>query len=295
MAAERDLELLDDYLANRLDDQSKSAFEQKLQKDHGLKSEHELQQQFINGIKKARISELKALMNNVPVPAAQPGNSMATKVALWTVVAGIIGVGIYLYLKPEQTVTPAEETQVEQPASTLPDTEPEPEPIQPHEKSQEASEEPSDKPSSEHTPAPSPKTPVKSKTPEGAAVKERKPTVFDPTEDATENKPAAQDEPANNTAAKEDNNAPSIAVEIDNDNKKYTFHYQFKQGKLFLYGPFEKNLYEIMEFFADGDNRTVFLFYKGQYYLLKEDNEKLKPLKAIDDQALLKKLKEYRN
>ena len=86
---------------------------------------------------------------------------------------------------------------------------------------------------------------------------------------------------------------PSIAVEVDSENKKYDFHYQFAQDKLVLYGPFEKNLYEIMEFISE-DKRTVFLYYQDRFYFLKDDTEKLKPLGAIQDPALIKKLKEYR-
>jgi hypothetical protein len=87
--------------------------------------------------------------------------------------------------------------------------------------------------------------------------------------------------------------APSIAVDVDRDNRKYSFNYQFKDGKLVLYGPFERNLYEILEFFSD-EKRTVFLYYKNNYYLLKEDNENVKELTVINDPALIKKLKEYR-
>ena len=49
-----------------------------------------------------------------------------------------------------------------------------------------------------------------------------------------------------------------------------------------------------MEFFAD-DKRTVFLFYKDHYYLLPEADQQIRPLSAITDAELLKKLKEYRN
>ena len=60
-----------------------------------------------------------------------------------------------------------------------------------------------------------------------------------------------------------------------------------------LYGPFEQNLYEIMEFIGE-EKRTVFLYYQDNFYLLKDDTEKLKPLGVIHDQALIRKLKEYR-
>src|SRR5690606_5642585 len=51
-----------------------------------------------------------------------------------------------------------------------------------------------------------------------------------------------------------------IAVEVVDTGKKNNFHYQFKEGKLFLLGSFEKNLYEMTEFFND-HSRTVFRYY----------------------------------
>jgi hypothetical protein len=61
-----------------------------------------------------------------------------------------------------------------------------------------------------------------------------------------------------------------------------------------LYGAFEKNLYEILEFFT-GENRTIFLYYKNSYYLLKPNGGKVSPLVPVNDPALLKKLREHRN
>jgi hypothetical protein len=294
MAAERDLELLDDYLANRLDGNTRSAFEQKLETDPGLKSELELQQQFINGIKKARVAELKAIMNNVPIPAAQTGGTaVAAKVAVWAVVAGIVGTSIYLFLnQPEETLPVTPETKIEQQEKEIPATPSDSSqevPTQPHEVSPVVSEEES---SSEQQPAESPKATRKNKKTKEEPAKNPKVDVYDPTKEEINNEPA---QPEANDGSIPAITHDDVAVEIDSDNKKYTFHYQFKSGKLFLYGPFEKNLYEILEFFSDDNKRTLFLFYKEEYYLLKDDNQRLKPLNAIQDPALVKKLKEYRN
>jgi hypothetical protein len=83
-----------------------------------------------------------------------------------------------------------------------------------------------------------------------------------------------------------------IAVETEASNAKYHFHYQFINSKLVLYGAFDKSLYEILE--INGEHRTVFLFYKGSYYLLNEKESHVTPLEAIKDAALLRRLKEYR-
>jgi hypothetical protein len=67
----------------------------------------------------------------------------------------------------------------------------------------------------------------------------------------------------------------------------------FKENKLLLFGMFEKNLYEILEFIGD-DNRTVVLYYKSTYYLLDINKSEPTLLAPIKNKALLRKLKEYR-
>lgn len=291
MASEQDLALLDDYLMNRLQGSEKSAFEARLSIDPDLKNEYELQQQLIHGIQKARMAELKSMLNNVPVPAAQGGSVAAGKLALWTVIAALVGTGIYLYFdtSTEQPVETATQNQTT-PPPTNKETQPlkeekkEEQTVKPHEDSPVVSAE---RASSEQKPANLPK-PIRKSKEEKNGTSSRAVEVFDPTAEQEENK--APETIEKNVAAPEHK---AISVEVDSENKKYTFNYQFRDGKLLLYGPFEKNLYEIMEFFND-DKRTLFLYYKDNYYLLKDDNEKLKPLNAIQDPTLIKKLKEYR-
>src|SRR5688572_20810393 len=110
MAVERDFELLDDYLANRLGQEERTTFEEKLKGDSELKNEYDLQQRFIEGIKKARVAELKSMMNSIPVPAAPSTvGAAAGKVAVWVVFIGIIGTGLYFYFNNDETATPAKE------------------------------------------------------------------------------------------------------------------------------------------------------------------------------------------
>jgi hypothetical protein len=118
----------------------------------------------------------------------------------------------------------------------------------------------------------------------------RKIEVYDPSKELEENNTDQVNEELNHS---QESITPSVVVEIDSDNKKYNFHYQFKDGKLLLYGPFEKDVYEIMEFF-NGEKRTLFLYYNEHYYLLKDNSTSLKPLNAIQDAELLNKLREYR-
>jgi len=113
--------------------------------------------------------------------------------------------------------------------------------------------------------------------------------VVDPTDELTqetsrEREKLSQPKPTVTTSR--------IAVEINSTNSKYSFHYQFNQGKLILYGIFDNGLYEILE--VNGDTHSVFLYYKDNYYLLNEKQSAITPLSPIKDLQLVKKLKEYR-
>jgi hypothetical protein len=291
MAAERDLELLDDYLGNRMDETSRAAFEQKINADQSLKSELEIQQQMIAGIKKARVTELKSMLNNIPVPAGQTtGVAVGTKVTLWIAVAGLIATGVYFYANQDskevvvpnsETITPESEEAPDQNDNT---TDENTSTKGTHEDSPVVSSQES---SSEQKPIAPPK-PGKKAVP---TEESRKIEVYDPSKELEENNTDQVNEELNHS---HESATPSIAVEIDSENRKYNFHYQFKDGKLFLYGPFEKDVYEIMEFFNQ-EKRTLFLYYSDKYYLLKDNSTSLKPLNAIQDAELLNKLKEYRN
>lgn len=279
--------MLDDYLANRLDEQQKSAFEQKLNSDSELRNEYQLQQELIAGIKKMRAVELKAMMNNIPVPSGTSAGTFGTKIALWSGVAVIIATGLYFYLSDEKTEQLPADTTVTQTEDPTPSVTPE----QVTEKDEEASESSQEAASAEQKPSGTPKT-IKKDSNETPVAAEPKIEVFDPSEEADQTVTSGSEAFAKNDVKVKD--APAIDVEIDSQNKKYNFHYQFKDGKLLLYGPFEKDLYEILEFFND-DKRTIFLFYNDQYYLLNEEATKLKPLNPITDKVLIKKLREYRN
>jgi hypothetical protein len=291
MATERDFELLDDYLTNRLNAQDRSSFEQKLEADPDLKTEYRLQQRLVDGIQKARIAELKGMLNNIPVaPAGTSGTSVIGKFAIGTFVAGAVITGVYFYFnEKKETQTPGEvhntvqapkdETPVqEQPADRVAQDET----VVKNEGKSEQRVEPKSEPN------------AKAKEDTEVVAEKRPLEVFDPSTEAEGDKPL---ENAGEAASKEAKpSVNSMPVEVDRTNKKYTFHYQFKGDRLVLYGPFEKNLYEIMEFFSEDDKRTAFLYYKEGYYQLKEDaTDKIRPLLPISDQTLIKKLKEYRS
>jgi hypothetical protein len=296
MASEKDLELLDQYVSNRLTGQERTAFENKLASDTSLKNEFQIQERVVAKIREARVKELKTMFNSIPASELETGGtSVITQVALWLALAGAIGLGVYFYLDSQGNDVRPDLSKQEQAENGAPQSA-DPQHEQPQREEGAAATQ-DDKPAAEEeitapsetkedqevAQAPELKT---DEQPKGPAPID----VFDPTEETKE--PGERRNPSGVSEATPLTKS-SIVVETDNSNKKYDFHYQFKEGKLFLYGTFEKNLYEIMEFFSD-NKRTVFLFYKDNYYLLNEDNDAVKPLSPINDPTLLKKLKDYR-
>jgi hypothetical protein len=287
MASERDFELLDDYIGNRLNGAEKKAFEDKLQGDTELQSEYKIQQNIVETLRKARVAELKAMLKNIPTSSIPADYSSVVR---WTSIAGaaLVVVALYFYLKPEtpSPAPPASDTTavVEQqpsaPAVEAPATpEVEDQPIQSssQDKVKDTGKVVERKSTKGSIPAAAPKSPDLD--------------VFDPSE---ENSTAAK-APDEIAPAMEGTVSPKsdILAEIKSADKNFSFHYQFADGKLVLYGPFDKNIYEILEFISDS-KRTIFLFYKNNYYLLNQATEKVKPLTPVNDPVLLQKLKEHR-
>ncbi len=272
---------MDDYLANRLSDADRISFEQKLEADPTLKSEFASQQSFVEGIKKARIAELKNIMNNTPIPPAVGSGSVATiKVATFIVALGIIGFGIYWFATEDKlnSTEIAEDVRTIEPTLTESEME-DTEKVEPESTETEV-----------EVVAPKEENKISTKPKATPKVKQPKLDVYDPTKEVTEDQTAPDADPIIPGVKK----VSSLIVETDNTQRKYTFHYQFQDGKLILMGPFDSTLYEIMEFFTD-DKRTIFLYYTGNYYLLDETKEKPTPLNSITDSKLLKKLELYRS
>jgi hypothetical protein len=283
MAVEKDFELLDDYLSNRLSGEDKSAFEKKLEADPELKQELKVQQDFVEGIRQARITELKSMLNNIPIAPVHGGQSMLLKAGSWIVITGLVITGAYFYFSNDEAaelkkeIAPAEQPETKE--TPTPSNEPKGPEIKPEEAPVKEAEKAKTK-KTEETIAPS-----VTKKPE---LKVYDPSKEEPVDAATKKYEQEQLEIISKAFV-----TSSMEVETDKEHRKYTFHYVFKDGKLILYGAFEKHLYEILEFISE-DKRTVVLFYKTNYYLLDINKSTPTVLTPIKDRKLLKKLGEYR-
>lgn len=261
---------IDDYLANRLPAEERVAFEQELGGDPALKEEVEFQQQVINGVRQARMTELKQMLNQVPVGQ---GGWSSGQIAAAVLSAGVVMTSLYFYFQEEPTLPPAEIAKPE----TI---------IQPEKPANSPQAEPK-----EEAPAPTNKEAKSNDSRQNKVVTPvQKPAieVVDPSSELTESE-EPQTAP---TPGRSELSISKLDVMTSSEDKKHTFHYQFAEGKLLLFGPFDKSLYEILE--INGDSHAVFLYYKENYYLLDEAETAITPLTPIRDGKLLQRLKEYR-
>ena len=281
MALEKDLELLDDYLSNRMDGKEKEAFEEKLRTDSSLSEELKLQQSLVQGIKQARLAELKSMLNSIPVTTVPPSQTaMLTKIGSWALVSGILITATYFYF------TRNEGNPVK--------------PVLPEQQKVEPNQEQTSAPTNETTIVAQPEQKVENEiatkpvTKEKPAVTVTKPTIqaYDPTNEEAE----ATSQKYEKEQLSVISNAfvtSSMEVEMIPNDKKYNFHYVFNSDKLLLYGAFEKKLYEILEFIGE-DKKPVVLYYKTNYYLLDVSKSTPTSLTPIKNKELLKKLQEHR-
>lgn len=271
MADERDFELLDDYLTNRLSEQDRSAFEQRLQSDPDLQQEYALQKRVIQGIKDARVAQLKSMLNQVPVPSAA-GNAIASKVLFGTVVAIVIAAAALWFYRHEPSAPKQPQRQSEQ-KSTTPDQEPANTGKLPEKESlpsitQDAHVQESDRNQT------------------SAGTEHSKPSLA--------KRPDPVSGPAGNTTDRDEKAADAVAsVVIIDTNAGYTYHYGFNNGNLTLYGPFEEGSYEIVTV-ETGAKSVVSLYHQEKYHVLDETAGEIRSLKPVTDSDLLGKLEKQR-
>lgn len=274
--------MIDDYLSNRLSEADRKTFEQQLQSDPALKADVEFQSQIIEGLKQARIAELKAMLNKVPV-----GGSSIQLTPL-RIAAGLVGAAVlitaaYFYYRNNEQPLPKISTSLEDSIKIAEDQKPEPIESTP-EQTEESKKE-------EVKPAVKKQESVKSEKPVPSKTQVAKPTidVIDPSADLNESTPSKGTE----LTAKPAISPSKVDVDIDSTNKKYGFHYQFVKENVVLFGDFDKSLFEIIE--INGEVHSLFLYYKQNYYRLDETQTEVTPLQVVTDKALIQLLREYRS
>jgi len=284
-------ELIDDYLSNKLRGAEKEAFEKQLNNDPSLKSDLDFQKQIVEGIRTARAAELKNMLSKVPVGGSTVTMDFSVmRMAAGIITAGVVGAAIYFFVTRGET-PPFDKAATDFNKSTEELKKPE---TQPEDVTKVATDSLKEVTPAVTTPEKEIRKPArKQDKPQQEVRPAEKPKleVADPSSELESSDNTKSENPTANIR-RSDITPSHIQVDIDSSNKKYDFHYQFVNGKLMLYGTFDKSLYEVLE--INGSKHAVFLFYKDAYYLLDQDQHKATKLEPITDTALISKLKEYR-
>ncbi|MCW5911265.1 MAG: hypothetical protein KIT62_09340 [Cyclobacteriaceae bacterium] len=274
------IDLIDNYLTNRLSDSQREAFEQQLASDPTLKADVEFQRQVIDGLKKARVAELKSMLNAVPV---SPVREFTTLKVAAGIVGGALLIGTVYWFnsnesgqpviaEPKDSVNVVTETELTASAEDENRITQVEEPSFTEEKAVAAGNKAVAQPVQKEAVKP---------------VLE----IVDPSAELVEStsSPISQGATSPSAPAVE---IKSTQIDIDSANKKYKFHYQFANGKVVLYGSFDSSLYEIIE--LNGGTHSIYLYYQNKYYFLNDQSSSITPLEAVTDKTILTKLEAYR-
>lgn len=290
-------EQIERYLEGNMSGEELQAFEKLLDKDPMLKSEFELQEDIINAIKESRKAELKARLDNINVGAYNTGISGA-KIVLTGAITAAIGLGIYFYGQDKAAESPSEV--IQQPMIEDSNAF-----IQPEEKSAAV---PLSQPEQLDNPALARNTTAKEaiieeRSEEEIIEEEVAPMVATPEVTPPTPIEAFEDREGLSTEVKVPTNkleeslisTEVTAVEVGNEEENTnSFHYKFYNNKLYLYGDFKNIPYELIEL-NTVSGKSVYLYYKGNFYYLEPNQMEVSPLNQIKDQNLLGELEGLRN
>lgn len=289
-------ELVSRYLEGEMSDIEKLNFENQLVNNVDLQEEFQLQKDILEGVREYRKAELKARLDNIAVPSSGIYQYLGVKIAALVTLTTLIGFGAYF------TFMAGEETQKNElaiVAEQVEAMEPEDLPEMPEAKEEAvlpATETTEQLPANQTQKNVKPESGTKrneiAKQTESTAVPS--PTIVKPdfvegiAEEKIDHKGDSFDLKSNSPANMNRLAESNVEVETIFDKKK-DFHYKFYNKKLFLYGDFEKNPYEIIEYISD-NTKLYFLYYESKFYELESDQMKVTQLREINDVDLVKEL-----
>ncbi len=298
------------FLRNQMPEAQRTAFEAQMAKDPLLKQEVGFQQEMISAIRIHRQSALKSRLDAIEIPAAEPAfyTLPSFKWFAGALVASVASVGGYLYFQNNsQDFAPltfrTEVAVIESPVTAnLPAhfTEAAPE-VQAPAESPTSTETTS---LASTTAASRPTAATRSKAAKSSSISKAR--LAEASKILSSEAEFVVPEPgtANASTFTKDGNLtvptgtianaqvtePLINVDVkiiaDEDE---SFHYQHYNNKLFLYGSFGDQPYELLEV-NTSDGKNLFMHYKGDFFKLESNALRKTPLVKIKDRKLISDL-----
>ena len=297
-------DLIDSYLNGEMTNHEAIEFESQLQKDPLLENEFQLQKDIVNSIRAFRQAELKATLNTVDVGVG--GTFTVLKVAAGIGVIALLGLGVYYFsgnLNKNQLDGASKNSSLivekEEAEETTPKTET-------NDLVEEVNDQIAKVADDEEKTIVKTEEPIKQEaqisnskdivTTSEEVVKSEQPEIKLPEVVEAFDKEEGQISenikvPENKLNKVTETYLPKTEV-VEMDHRKYSFHYQFYNNKLYLYGEFD-NKYEILELNTPA-GISIYMFYKDNFYELEQNQEKITPLNAIQDSTLMRDLKTIR-
>lgn len=276
--------LIDRYFEGEMSEVEMREFETSLQQDPVLEKEFIFQQEIIETLKASRMAELKANLNAIDISSVTTGIGSTwiyKTVASVVVVGGAITYFAFFNDSPatiEEETTPIEtitsdnvgtDNREEETVSTTTEIE------------NIVTDEDAVKPNNVIETDPDVK--------EESQVRDTETTTLaspEVTDDFGDIDDAASNAlpPANELIDKSAFEHSTISVVVNNNKKKYTFHYQLKANTLILYGTFDK-VYEVLDFKHD-DQSDLFFFYDNKYYDIDDSQSGIKAFQEMEGEEL---------
>jgi len=264
-------EKIDAYFGGTLSADEMRELESAVSENPELQKEFQFQNDISEAFKELRIAELKAHLNTVSVTPNPFDYALIKIFSGIVIVTGISIIGYFMLPKSVENEPIINDTALQTESPVV---------AEPLEKQ--------DKPVSDEKPSQADKTVAKSskESTKNVEPKPVKPNIiedFDDTETTDVISAPENDALENSTFSNS-----AFEVEIKSS-QEYTFHYKFLGNRLFLYGDFTEEPYNIIEFKSDTTSQFFFSF-QNHYYALERSNNQITPLSAITDSELITQL-----
>jgi hypothetical protein len=279
---------IESYLSGQMSPEDASLFEAQVEVNPELRQEMNFQTEVIRGISEYRKIQLKTRLDAINVSANWWTTLQYSTLGQYiggAIVVALIGGGVYWWadkwsddtanVNSAETEIPVTIEEIEPEVGMIPEAEvaDEQEPLLANDK--KSADEPTKDTSTEKSKtAPTKKFNPNVKVPSAGNVNEEK--AFNPDELPV---------PAESTS--EDVKAKSLEVEIV-DTKSTRIRYRYYGGKLFLYGNFTHEPYEILEI-NSAKGRNIYLFHLRAYYEILPSDKPV-GVQEITDQKLIQEL-----
>ncbi len=281
---EFDIEKIEAYLLNRLEPEEKTAFEKAMNQDPVLAQEVTIQKDAIQAIQQLRKAELKARLNAIEINNgmwSHTGKIAATILLLFS-----LGAGTYLLIPGSSDPITEESPVISGNASDMEESMSEP--IAEAEQRPEPVSIPSANPA---------KAPDEIKSVDKTAPTVRQPIAevrvpeLNDSFDFGEGLDKQVSLPNPDIARVVDTKAK---LNIDLIDQEGAIRYKYYNNKLFLYGKFNAEPYEILELNAS-TGKDLYLYFKGAFYKLNSDTFDVSLLEPISDPDLKLQLEQLRS